>query len=112
MRKNTAEKPPVTPEHAYRISILDIGESLSMEITMQTNTEEQLAAVLALIEQAGYPPLLTTHEAAAFLRLKQAAVLRALAAGTIQGVRVGGRHGRWRISRDEVARYAIGACAK
>lgn len=75
---------------------------------MQTNTEEQLAAVLALIEQAGYPALMTTHEAAAFLRLKQAAVLRALAAGTIQGVRVGGRHGRWRIPASEVARYACG----
>ena len=75
---------------------------------MNTNSEDQVAEVLAMLEQAGLGPLISTGETARFLGLKPAAVLRALAAGKLEGVRVGSKAGRWRISAREVARYACG----
>ena len=54
------------------------------------------------------PALLTTKEAASALGCSPDTVKRLLTSGKLQGRRLGGERGHWRITRASVAAFAEG----
>lgn len=75
---------------------------------MHDEVEANRESILNIIRQSGYGPMMSTADVATFVGLSMGAIHKALVAGRLQGVRLGGPRGRWRVPARSLAEFVCG----